>query len=90
MIKAPSDVLAYVLIGIMLCAFSMMVYGYAILLRQALCSGARLASLKRVWNWRGVEHLVDERGRQWIYRGAIIAGIVFGVVSLLLLVYMLK
>lgn len=85
MIKSPADVLGYCVVAVMLYAFGCGVYGYAVLLRQAYHSADRRLALRRVWDWRGNEHLMDSRGLACIYRCARIGAVLFSLLFVWLL-----
>ena len=77
------DILAYALMGTLILSFLLISCGYAILLNRALQSEDREGSLKRIWHWRGQEHLMDARALRLIYTGAAIG--VVGMVALIVL-----
>lgn len=81
--RLTNDLLGIALISPLALAFLLMAGGYAVLLRQALKSTDRQASLKRVWDWRGQEHLMDRSGLRLIFGGAVTG--LLGIVLLLVL-----
>ena len=87
MITGWQDVVGYGVIAVMFVAFLLMFAGYAILVRQALRSSDRKRMLRLIFG--SVEHQeeLNPRGRQLIYTGAAIGGVIFAGLAVLYLVF---
>ncbi len=84
-VRSTQDAVCLFCLFCLAVAFVLMASGYYRLLRQAFRSENRREALRLVYDWRGYEHHVDNRGVQLIYMGARFGAIGFIGLTILLL-----